>query len=66
MLQFLVTANVVPNSLTLCNLMTQAISSSETEVLRKAAWRHITEDDILHSLPRDNLKSYIVLIGWAL
>jgi hypothetical protein len=27
---------------------------------------HIPEDDILHSLRRENLKSYIALTGWAL
>jgi hypothetical protein len=26
----------------------------------------IPEDDILHSLCRENLKSYIALTGWAL
>jgi hypothetical protein len=28
--------------------------------------RNIPEDDILHSHSRENLKSYIVLTGWAL
>jgi hypothetical protein len=27
---------------------------------------YITEDGILHSQPRENLKSYIALTGWAL
>jgi hypothetical protein len=27
---------------------------------------YIAEDDILHSLRRDNLKSYIALTGWSL
>jgi hypothetical protein len=44
-----VTANIVPGSLKLYILMTEAIRSSETSVLRRAARRHITEYGILHS-----------------
>jgi hypothetical protein len=31
-----------------------------------ATWRNNPEDDILHSLCRENLKSYIALTGWTL
>jgi hypothetical protein len=65
-LRLLVTANVVPTSLTLVTLMIEAIYSSETSVLTRSAWRNITEDGILHSHRRENLKSYIALTGWAL
>jgi hypothetical protein len=47
-------------------LMMEAISSSETLVLRIATRRHISEDDILHSHRRENFKSLIALTGWAL
>jgi hypothetical protein len=40
--------------------------SSETSVLTSAKLRNITEDGILHSHRRENLKSYIALTGWAL
>jgi hypothetical protein len=46
--------------------MLEAIYSSETLVITSAIWRHIPEDDILNSLSRENLKSYIELTGWAL
>jgi hypothetical protein len=46
--------------------MMEAIRSSETSVLVKATQRNISEDDILHSHYRENLKSYIALTGWAL
>jgi hypothetical protein len=35
-------------------------------VLTRATRRHITEDGILYSHPRENLKSYIALTGWTL
>jgi hypothetical protein len=39
-LQFLVTTNVVPSSLILSTLMTEAIRSTETSVLKRATRRH--------------------------
>jgi hypothetical protein len=60
------TASVVPSSPILVTLMKEALSSSETSVLTRAARRNIPEDTILHSHRRENLKSYISLTGWAL
>jgi 3'-phosphoadenosine 5'-phosphosulfate sulfotransferase (PAPS reductase)/FAD synthetase len=48
----LVTANVVPSSLMLFNLMLEAIYSSETPVLIRATGHHIPEDDILQRAVR--------------
>jgi hypothetical protein len=56
MLKLLVTANVVPGSLILCSLMIEAIRSSETPILTRATWHHITEDGILHSHRREILQ----------
>jgi hypothetical protein len=44
----------------------ETLGSSETSVLTRATRCNITEDDILHSHRRQNLKSYIALTGWAL
>jgi hypothetical protein len=59
--QLLVTADVVPNSLIISNLMMEAIRSSETLVLTRARRHRIPEDGILHSHRRENLKSYTIV-----
>jgi hypothetical protein len=64
--RLLFTANVVPSSLILVALMTEALSSSETSVLTRVSGRNIPEDDILPSHRRENLKSYIALTDWTL
>jgi hypothetical protein len=64
-LQLLVTTIVVPNFLLLSTLMME-IRSSKTSVLTRATRRHISEDGILHSHRRENLKYYIALTDRAL
>jgi hypothetical protein len=46
--------------------MMEAILSSETSVITRATRFNISEDGILHSHLRENLKYYIDLSGWAL
>jgi hypothetical protein len=62
--RFLVNFSII--RLTEITLMMKALDSSETSVLTRATWCNITEDGILHSLCRDNYKSYIALTGWTL
>jgi hypothetical protein len=50
----------------LVTLLMKAILSSETSVLTRTTRHKITEDGILHTHIRENLKSYIKLTGWAL
>jgi hypothetical protein len=50
----------------LVTLISEPICSYETTVLTRATRCTISEDGILHSHRRENLKSYVALTGWAL
>jgi hypothetical protein len=56
--RLLVTANVVPSFPILVTLIMEALSSSETSILKRATRRNIPEDGIFQSPCRENLKSY--------
>jgi hypothetical protein len=62
-LQMLVIADVVPNSLIISTLITETTLSSETSVLRTATRRRVPTDVIPHSHRRENLRSYIAFTG---
>jgi hypothetical protein len=57
-LPLLGTAKVVPSSPILVTLMIEAIHSSETSVLTRAAQRNIPDDDIFHNHRREILRPY--------
>jgi hypothetical protein len=65
-MNYTLVTNVVPSSLVHFTLMMERISSSEKSILIRATRHHISEDDVLHSHHRENLKSYIAVTGWTL
>jgi hypothetical protein len=64
--RLLVIVNVVPSSPILVTPMMEVLRCSEMPAVPRDTWLHISEDGILHSDRRENLKSYIALTGYAL
>jgi hypothetical protein len=62
-LQLLVTAKFVPSSSILVTMMMEALCSLEKSFLTRTTRRNIPDDGILHSLRRENLKSYMDFIS---
>jgi hypothetical protein len=55
-------ANVVPSSPINVILMMEALRPSETSVFTRGTKRNITENNILHSHCRENIKSYKITL----
>jgi hypothetical protein len=58
--RLLVIANVVPTSPILVTMMKEEPRASETSVLTRGTRCNISEDAIVHSHRREDLKSYII------
>jgi hypothetical protein len=58
--------NVITGSPILVTLIIEVTRYSETSVLIRATRRNISEDGIIHSHRREDIKSYIALTGWVL
>jgi hypothetical protein len=58
--RLLVAASVVPSSSIFVSLLMEMLSSPETAILTRVKRRNIPEDDILHSLRRENISSYVL------
>jgi hypothetical protein len=64
MLRLLFTANAIPSPPILLTVMMEAVRSSETSALTRATRRKNSEDGILHTYRRENLKSYIICVDF--